>query len=790
MSTSRPDPLPPELLRWRCNPETLGFSTTDEVEPLRGVVGQPMAVEALRFGLETEAPGHNVFVRGLVGTGRLTLVRDFLQTMEDRSPSAPDRVVVHNFQAPDRPTLITLARGEALAFSEAMQRLVRFIERELPKRINGEPGRQIESDLQQLAEEELSKISDPLEEKLSEAGLALALHHSDDDSPPRAIVVPMLEDEPLGPEEVKQAVEEGKLTEADLERLQESANAMGEEVERFNTLALEVGGRHRERMREAMQKLARKALKEPVRPIKKRFPSAGAYLDALVDDVVTRRLDELDEPDFTLLYDVNLLVAHTNDDRRPVILDHAPSVSSLLGTLDPVVLPDGRTHAPHMGVHGGALVRADGGTLVLDARDLATTPGAWQALTRTLRSGCVELRPGDGDPTGRAPSLKPDPIPVDVKVVLLGEYDIYEALDTADPDFPHLFKVLVDFDDVLPRDDAGVGLYAGVLARIFQDESLPPLTAAAVAAIAEHGARIASRPDALTSRFGRIVDIAREALWVARQQGLEQVDAEHVSEAIRRTKERAGLPGRQFRDRLRRGILRIETSGHRIGQINGLAVTQAGQLTYGFPSRITASIGPGSEGTVNIQGEARMSGPIHDKAFMILRGTMRSLLPTQHPLSFDASVAFEQSYGGIDGDSASAAQALALLSALSGVPLDQGVAITGAIDQRGQFLPVGAVNEKIEGFFDACAARGLTGTQGCILPASNASELVLRPDVVQACAEGGFAVWPVDTLHQAITLLTGIEAGSLSERGAYAHGTVLFRAMAGARRLWQQSQQD
>ncbi|TVQ89971.1 MAG: ATP-binding protein [Deltaproteobacteria bacterium] len=789
MSETAPSPLPAELLRWTCNPENLGFATTSDVEPLRGVVGQPMAVEALRFGLETDAPGHNVFVRGLIGTGRLTLVRDFLRSMEDRGPDAPDRVFVHNFQAPDRPRLITLPRGRASAFSEEMQRLVRFIEKELPSRVHGEAGRRIEAALQERAEQELSEFSDPLEARLAEQGLALALHQTDDESPPRAIVVPMLDDEALGPEEVKQALLDERLTEADLERLQAAADELNDEVEQFNAQALAVGTRHRERMREAMQELARKALKEIVPGVKASFPEAASHLDALVEDVVTRRLDDLEEPDFTLLYDANLLVAQGDGVRRPVILDHAPSVSSLLGTLDPVVLPDGRTHAPHMGVHGGALVRADGGTLVLDARDLATTPGAWQALTRTLRSGCVELRPGDGESTGgRTPSLKPDPIPVDVKVVLLGEYDVYEALDSADPDFPHLFKVLVDFDDVLPRDDAGVAMYAGVLARIFQDERLPPLTAAAVAAIAEHGARIASRPDALTSRFGRIVDIAREALWVARQAGQDLIDADHVLEAIRRTKERAGLPGRQFRERLRRGSLRIETSGHRIGQINGLAVTQAGQLTYGFPSRITASIGPGSQGTVNIQGEAKMSGPIHNKAFHILRGALRSLLPTQHPLSFDASVAFEQSYGGIDGDSASAGQALALISALSGVPLDQGIAITGALDQRGQILPVGAVNEKIEGFFDACAARGLTGTQGCVLPATNASELVLRPDVVQACREGAFAVWPVDSLHQALALLTGLDPGTLSERGAYAPGTVLFRAMAGARRLWQQGQ--
>ncbi len=789
----RPAPLPAALLRWRCDPDRLGFATTAEVPPVQGVVGQPTAVEALRFGLQIDAPGHNVFVRGLVGTGRLTLVRDFLSTLPAGRDPGCDRIYVHNFDAPDRPRLITLPRGQAAAFAEGMARILRFIEQELAGRIGGEAGREVASRSAEQAEKELSVLSEPLEARLAEAGLALALQHDEEgDAPPVAIVIPTLDGEGLTPDEVAVALEEGKLTEADLETRQQAADALAPEVERFNEQALRIGAAHRDRLRQGLQELARKALSGMFEALAARFPPAAEHLAAVRDDLILRRLDELDDLDespFTRLYAVNLIAAHGADEPAPVVLDNAPSVTSLLGAFDPVILPDGSTHAPHMAVHAGALVRADGGTLVIDARDLATSPGAWQALTRTLRSGCVELRPVDNDPSGRLPALKPDPIPVDVKVVLLGEADVYEALDGADPDFPHLFKVLVDFEDTLPRDDAGVALYAGVLSRIIAEKKLPPLTAAAIAALAEHGARIAGRPDALTARFGRIADLAHEAAWLARTSGAEVVDGEHVRAAIRRTKERAGLPGRQFRDQLRRGILRIETSGLRIGQINALAVVRAGQLTYGFPSRVTATIGPGSGGAINIEGEADLSGPIHNKAFHILRGAMRTLLPTPHPLAFDASIAFEQSYGGIDGDSASGAEALALLAALAGVPLDQGLAITGAIDQRGQILPVGAVNEKIEGFFDACAARGLTGGQGVVIPAANAGELALRPDVVEACAEGRFAVWSVGHLAEALSLLTGQVAGDLGDRGAYAPGTVLYRAMTAARRLWQQGQE-
>jgi ATP-dependent Lon protease len=309
-----------------------------------------------------------------------------------------------------------------------------------------------------------------------------------------------------------------------------------------------------------------------------------------------------------------------------------------------------------------------------------------------------------------------------------------------------------------------------------------------VAALAEHGARIAAQPDVVTARFGRVADIAREAEWLAREAGDLRVTGDHVRQAVRRTKERAGLPARHYRDRVRRGVLRIAVDGTAEGQINGLATTRAGQLTYGFPSRISATVGPGSQGAINIEGEADLSGAIHTKAFHIVGGVLRTLLPTAHPLVFDASLAFEQSYGGIDGDSASGAETVVLLSALTGLPLRQGIAMTGAIDQHGHILPIGAVNEKIEGFFDVCEALGLTGSQGVVIPASNVGDLMLRHDVVEACRAGRFSVWPVAHVRDALTLFTGIEAGTPDEAGRYPAGSVLARAMAAARRLWERGQ--
>jgi predicted ATP-dependent protease len=440
-----------------------------------------------------------------------------------------------------------------------------------------------------------------------------------------------------------------------------------------------------------------------------------------------------------------------------------------------------------MSIHAGSLLRADGGVIVMEAGEVLASPGAWAALVRTLRSGRVELVPPDIGFPWLAPAIKPEPVEVNVKVVLLGESMLYYLLDRHDVDFPNLFKVLADFDSTMPRDASSVQLYAGVLARIAKTESLPPFSADAVAALAEHGARVAASRGKLTARFGRLADIAREAAYLARKGGAAQVDASLVLETVRRTKSRAAGPVRRFREALAEGSIRVATRGTEVGQVNGLAVIQAGPLTYGFPTRITATVGPGAGGAINIDREAQLSGAIHTKAFFILGGLLRYLLQTDHPLTFDASIAFEQSYGGIDGDSASGAEICCLLSALTGLPLRPELAMTGAIDQMGNVLAIGAVNEKVEGFFDACRVHGLTGAHGVIIPAANVGDLMLRHDVVEACERGEFAVYAVDWIGEAVSLFFDREAGA--RRAPHPSGSVLAVAVERARLLYDRAEQ-
>jgi lon-related putative ATP-dependent protease len=510
---------------------------------------------------------------------------------------------------------------------------------------------------------------------------------------------------------------------------------------------------------ELYEREAREIVMREVRRIVSVFPfePVETFLNEVVDDLVQNHLRRLDkDTSFTRLYQVNLVLSHEPGDGCPVLTENTPSLQNLLGNIEREFGPRNSVRSDHLMIKPGTLLRADGGYLIVEARDLLSEPGAWKALVRTLRTGKLEITPTEVSLFSTGPHIKPEPIDVNLKVVLLGDPQLYYMLDAYDPDFTNLFKVLADFDTSIPRDEQGVAYYAGVLAKIVREEALLHFDRSGIARICEVGARIAGRQDRLTTRFGRLADIAREASWLARKRDHDLVNAEDVRDAVSRGRRRADLPARKFRKRIQEGTLRIQVDGSEVGQVNGLAVISAGPLTYGFPQRITATIGAGASGVINIEREADLSGAIHTKGFYILGGCLRHLLQVDHPLFFDASVAFEQSYGGIDGDSASGAETCCLLSALTGVPLRQDLAMTGAIDQFGHIQPIGAATEKIEGFYDACHDMGLTGTQGVIIPQANAQDLMLKEAVVEACAAGKFHVYAVEHVSEAMELFTGV----------------------------------
>ncbi len=788
MAKPRHKPLPARDLRWRCNLGHLPFKTTADVEPVAGVIGQASAVEALDFGLTSDAPGQNVFVRGLTGTGRMTLVKRLMENLRPSCSTKRDRCYVHNFSEPHRPRTISLAPGTARDFRRRMKEFAEFIRDDLADALQTEAFKAQRELLEQEVKNLLEALTEPFEKDLREAGLALVTVTMGPVA--RTAILPVRDGKALSPEELEQLRAQGKFTDEEHDEFKKKRDGFQRRLEEVTVRMKEIREEGTAVVRDVVAKGSRDLLYEVVGRILSAHAGedVARFLDEVVDDVIEHRIltESEDAVDPLRAYGVNIIVCHPSADACPVVMETAPTLANLLGTIEREWGPQGPVPSGYTMIRAGSLLKADGGYLILEARDVLTEPGAWKVLLRTLRSGRLEMVPPELTWPIWQQGLKPESIPMKIRVILMGDAGIYQLLDRHDPDFGDLFKVLADFGNTIKRDEEGITQYAGVLARIAADENLPPLNRKAVAALVEHGARVAGHGWKLTARFGRIADIAREAAWLASREGKRRtvVGGDHVLEAIGRTKHRADLPSRRFQELLADGTIRVQTQGEVVGQINGLAVMSAGPLVYGFPARITATVGAGTLGIINIEEQSALSGSIHTKGFQILGGLMRSLLRTDHPLAFSASLAFEQSYGGIDGDSASGAEICCLLSALTGVPLRQGVAMTGSIDQMGHVQAVGGVNEKIEGFYDTCLAAGLTGEQGVILPLANVSELMLRPDVVDACRKKRFSVWSAECIQDALEILTGIPAGRRDPGDGYPEGTMLALAQAQAREYW------
>jgi len=787
MKTKVPAALTPEQLRWRCDPTALNFSTTNDVDSASDIVGQETAREALEFGLVCDAPGQNVFVRGTRGTGRMSMVRRLLKQVAPVTEEKKDRCYVHNFERPDRPRLIELPAGQARDFKSRIKDVAEFVRDDLDKALGSEPYLSERSALQERIQQQIKTVTEPLEEDLKENGLALVSMQQGQAT--QTSILPVVDGQPVPFEQFQMLVAQGKVPKEKLEQIEAM---MPDYQRRLQELGRQVSDTYRDGMKE-VETLTESAARQLMAPladsIVEDFPldPVKTYVDEIVDDIINSRLRPVEGmPDPLSIYDVNVILCHDDLGGRPIIEESSPSAMNLLGTVEPRMRPDGMASSDFRGIRAGALLRADCGYLILDVHDVLTEPGAWASLMRTLRTGRLEIVPPEAGWMRPYAVVQPEAIEVSVRVIMVGDAATYYKLDQVDPDFRELFKVLADFDSEIERSNVGHRHYAAVVAHLAENESLPPFDRDAVGALIEHGARIVARGGKLTARFGRIADIAREAAFLSQQNSDSTVSADDVVEAIRRTRKRASLPSKKFQEMVNGGTIIVQTDGEVVGQINGLAVIRSGPLTYGFPARITATIGAGSAGLINIEGRAQMSGAIHTKGFQILGGLLRYLLKTGHPLAFSASIAFEQSYGGIDGDSASGAEACCLLSALTGIPIRQSFSMTGAIDQHGHIQAIGGVNEKVEGFFDACSHGGLNGSQGVIIPQSNAGDLMLREDVVKACSEGKFHVYAVSRIEQALALLTGYDVGSYGDEG-YPADTLLGIAVHKAREFWKRT---
>ena len=776
-----PPPLAPERLYHPCDAGSFPFRTTAELEELTEVLGQERAVDAVRFGIGIQREGYNLFVMGPEGIGKRSLVHQFIDQRAEAQSSPSDWCYINDFSNPQKPRMLRLPPGRGVKLRSDIDQLIEDLRSALPAAFESESYRARAQEIEQAIKERQESAFNAIREEAERHNITLIR------TPGGFAFAPMHDGEVVNPDDVEQ------LQEGEREQMQEVMENLQEQLQHIAHQLPKWQKEARERLRELNREVTALAVDHFIDELSETYaklPEVSEYLEALRRDVMAHAGDfrkeeggtpnpiqllgggEQTEHDFFRRYKVNVLIDRDDIEGAPVVYEDHPTYQNLIGRVE---------HQAQMGalvtdftmIKGGALHRANGGYLVLDALKVLTQPYAWEGLKRVLRAREIRIESlGQVFSLVSTVSLEPQPIPLETKVVLLGSRMIYYLLAAYDPEFPELFKVAADFEDEIERSADNDLLYARLIGTQARKEKLRPFNASAVARIIEQSARLVSDAERLSTHLRSVADLQREADYWAGEAGRNEVDAEDVQHAIDQAIRRQDRIHRQIHDEIQRGTILIDTDGEKIGQVNGLSVIGLGGYSFGQPSRITATTRLGEGEVVDIERETELGGPIHTKGVMILSAFLAERYSKNQPLSVTASLVFEQSYGGVEGDSASVGELCALLSALSDTPIRQCLAVTGSVNQHGQVQPIGGVNEKIEGFFDVCRARGLSEGQGVVIPASNVKHLMLRADVVEAAREGRFSIHAVETVDQAVELLTGAEAGVADECGDYPEGSI------------------
>jgi lon-related putative ATP-dependent protease len=775
--------LPPRALRRPSDPASLGFATTADVADLDEVVGQDRAVEAVEFAIRMRREGYNLYALGPEGIGKQHVIRGYLERQAADDPTPDDWAYVNDFAHPQRPHALRLPAGRAAALSARMTRLVTELRATIPAAFDASAYTDRRSAIEDGLKKRREEALEGFERKAQLAGIALVR------TPVGMGLAPLRDGKVLDPERFHALpAAEQKATRDAMETLE---RVLEETLRQVPAWERET----REQLRTLDRETTERAVAHLIDEVRHEFadlPVVLAYLDAVQADVIESapefvaaaspetpvpaalRVALPEGPSFRR-YQVNVIVDRQGTTGAPVIHEDHPTQPNLVGRVEHIAQL-GALVTDFTLIRPGALHRANGGYLVLDARKLLVEPFAWDELKRALRAGEIRIEPlAVSLGLAGTVSLEPEPIPLDVKVALVGDRRIYHLLAAADPEFLELFKVPADFEERVDRTPEMDLRYARLLATIGRREGLRPLDAGAVARTLEEASRRSGDATKISTMMRSLTDLVREADGMAAQAGRPTVMAVDVEAALEAQRRRAGRLRDLVLEEIAAGTVKVEVTGKAVGQVNGLSVVQLGETAFGQPSRITASVRLGRGEVVDIEREVDLAGPIHSKGVLILSGFIGGRYAERAPLAFHASLAFEQSYGGVEGDSASLAEACALLSAIARLELRQDLAVTGSIDQHGAVQAVGGINEKVEGFFDVCAARGLTGRQGVIIPASNARHLMLRQEVVDAVAAGEFGVFPVEAVDDAMELLTGLRAGVAADGGAYPEGSVNAR---------------
>lgn len=776
-----PKPLNPEELYRRCDPNSFDFETTAELEPLNEIIGQDRALETLKFGTGISSEGYNLFVLGPPGIGKHEVVEKYLHTRATDEPTPADWVYINNFTNPNKPRLIELPAGQGERFRQDLEQLVQELRSAIPATFESEEYQSRLHDLQQELGQRQQEAFREIQEEADKQDIALIQSQSGFTfAPKRNGEVVRLENYRSLPEEERQEFERAT------EQLQERLQHVIQQMPRWRK---ETQNRIRE-LNEEMAQFAIGHLLEELRTNYQKWPSIVEHLNAIQKDVIENveafisqeGQNRTPEP-LLNRYLANVLVDNAQQQGAPVVYDDMPTHQHLIGRTEHQV-QQGALLTDFRLIRPGMLHQANGGYLILDARKLLMQPMSWESLKRALYSKQVKTESLEQLYSMMSTvSLEPEPVPLDVKVVLIGERLLYYLLSALDPDFLELFKVQADFEEDLARTDESHQHYARMIGAMARQENLLALDTTGVARVIEHGSRLTDDSERLTTHNRTIFDLLRESHYWAASANSDRITAEHVQQAIDHQVYRASRVREHMERAIHRGTIMIDTRGEAAGRVNGLSVIQLGGYTFGRPTRITATARLGRGNMVDIEREAKLGGSIHSKGVMILSNFLASRYARDYPLSLSASLAFEQSYGLVDGDSASVAEFCALISVLANAPLKQSLAITGSLNQHGQIQAVGGVNEKIEGFFDICKEQRLNGEQGVLLPATNIPHLMLRHDIREAVREGRFRVYPVSTVDEALTLMTGVEAGERGADGQYPAGSINQRVEERLREL-------
>ncbi|NBF41415.1 MAG: AAA family ATPase [Spirochaetes bacterium] len=782
--------LTAQQARRHVDPSDLSIESTREADRISEIIGQDRALKALQFGLQVDGKGYNIYVSGPPGIGKMTSVESYLERVAAERDTPRDWCFVYNLQDPYQPRAVGLPSGKGNEFKSDMQHLREVVERDIPGVFQGEEYSRHREEALSDVQERGQEISRKIQETAQEKGFVLQ------STVMGTAAVPVKDGQPLRDEDLQQ------LPQGEREEIERKRQGLQKEIRNLQKDYRRLDREAREKVNELDRQVVQNRIEGPFEDLREKYEGSEtvcAYLDEMQQDIldnvetlkesagqqeqqgqmnpqVKRQLEAMREQ-FFKKYDVNVIVDHSRRSGAPVVVELNPNYNNLVGRIEKE-MQMGALNTDFTLIKPGALLQANGGFLVLPVEDVLRNVYSWDALKRALRSG--ELRIEEGQEQLGLMSIKtlrPQPIPLNLKVILIGKPMIYYLLQKYDDDFQELFRVKADYDVTMDAGDENTGNFIGFISHYCEREGLLHFSREGAAKMLEYAARRADHKEKLSTEFGNISDVLREASFWAADAGAQKVDAEHVNRALEEKVYRSNLIKMKIQELIDEGTLLIDTADSQVGQVNGLAVVSLGDYSFGRPNRITATAAPGRSGVVDIEREAKLGGPVHSKGVLILTGYLSNTFSRTESMSMSGRVVFEQSYQGVEGDSASSAELYALLSALSGAPISQSIAVTGSVNQHGEIQAVGGINEKIEGFFDVCSLRGLDGSQGVIIPRSNEQNLMLREDVVEAIDRGDFNVWAVSTVAEGIEQLTGWTAGEYDESsGEYPEGSVFANA--------------